>query len=441
MSRSFLFLIAAVVVVAFAGPAHANDLLRLYKLAVRRDSTLQADQAQRDAAVEARPQALAQWLPHLAGTAQPERQFEDEELPAIRATANETTFGLTVSQTLWSYTDYSQLKEADAEAASAEATYLAAEQQEIVTVADDYFAVLAAQDQLTTLRRERDAFGVLLQHSRDQEHTGVGPASAVVQDKMFYDQAVQFVISARTALDEAKFALEVVVGEPPGHIASLREEIPLTAPDPASAHAWVAMALLNNPNVRAAQLTAVAGKRNIGVQRGQGLPTLSLEGAGTRTVAPVVLAGNTKLATIGVYFHWPLFQGGEVASEVRQARALYRADTANLTTQKRETARQTRNAYLNIVNGIEGITAARRAMEAASAAVVAARRNIQFFGSQFEFELLQYEGIYYQAIVNYDVARYQYLENVLVLKQQAGSLTEHDLAAMDALLATGGTGN
>jgi outer membrane protein len=439
MLKQCLILIGVIIAVQAARPADANDLMRLYKLAVRRDSTLQAAQYQRDAAIEARPQAISQWLPQLSGTTEPEREFEDSA--ALRTTANETTYGLTLSQTLWSYADYSQLKEADAQAASAEATYLVAQQQEIVTVAQDYFTVLEAQDQLTTVRRERDAFGLLLQHSKDRERTGVGSASDVAQDQTFYDQAVQSVIAAETALDEAKFAFEAIVGEPPGHMSPLRDEIPLPAPDPASADAWVETALMNNPAVRAAEFTAEAGKRNIGVQRGQGLPTVSLQSGDTRTVAPVALGGNTRLATIGVYLEWRFFQGGEVASQIRQARALYGADAANLTTQKRETAQQTQDAYLNIVNGILSVRAAQRAMDSASAAVLAARRDIQFINGYPEFVLLEYEAEYYEAVVEYDEARYQYLENVLVLKQQAGSVTERDLEASDALLVTGDAGN
>jgi outer membrane protein len=438
MGKSIL-LAATLAAIQAAHPANANDLMRLYQLALARDTTLQAAMYARDAAIEARPQALSQWLPHLSGSANPEREFENTA--ALQTTANVITYELTASQTLWSYGDYSQLKEADAQAASAEATYLATQQQEIVTVADDYFAVLNAQDQLNTVRLERDAFGVLLQHSKDRQRTGVGSASDVTQDQTFYDLAVESVIAAETALDEAKFALQVVVGEPPGHFSPLREDIPLRAPDPPSADAWVTTALMNNPTVRAAEFTDVAAKRNIGVQRGQGLPTLSVEAGGTRIVEPIVIGGNTRLGTIGVYLNWPLFQGGEVASEIRQARAQYREDTAALTTQQRETAQQTRDAYLNTVNGIRSVQAAQRARDSANAAVLAANRDIQFIGSSFEFVLLEYEETYYGAILEYNAARYQYLESVLVLKQQAGSLTERDLAAMDALLATGGAGN
>src|SRR5579864_2086252 len=52
----------------------ANDLKDLYELALTRDASLQAAGFQRDAAIEARPQALAQWLPQVSASASATRE-------------------------------------------------------------------------------------------------------------------------------------------------------------------------------------------------------------------------------------------------------------------------------------------------------------------------------------------------------------------------------
>lgn len=447
-------------------PAHANDLLRLYLLAQQRDTVLQSAKDQRDASIEARPQALAQWLPQLAGHASTERERLSDpasqfgitpklagSLPpgaiglpgcelantiTVRCDVNYTSYGLTLTQTLWSFQSFSLLKQADSQAASAEATYLGAQQALLVRVAQAYFAVLQARDQLTTSTEERTADATLLKQSQGREQTGVGSASDVKQAQAFYDLSAQNVILAQNQLDDARLALDEIVGEPAGHIAALRDEIPLAAPDPASADAWVTSAESDNPAVRAAELSSDAARHQIGVQRGRGLPTLSLTGTGDYATAPPVLGGHRGLDTVGVYFNWPLFQGGAVASAVRQSRALYRESQANLETLRRQTEQQTRTAYLNIVNGVRSINAARRAVESARNAVQSAQRDIEFdVGS--EYQLLSYQQIYYTAVYAYDAARYAYLNNVLLLKQQAGRIDERDLAAIDALLVAGGS--
>ncbi|MGH8115665.1 MAG: hypothetical protein ACREPS_11530, partial [Rhodanobacteraceae bacterium] len=76
-------LVAVAVAVAVgaltARPAAANDLLRLYQLAQTQDTVLQSARFARDAAIEARPQALAQWLPQLQGTVAAERERLGEQ--------------------------------------------------------------------------------------------------------------------------------------------------------------------------------------------------------------------------------------------------------------------------------------------------------------------------------------------------------------------------
>src|SRR5450432_3189963 len=54
--------------------ADANDLKQYYQLALTRDTTLQVAHFQRDALVEARPQAIAQWLPQLSANASATRE-------------------------------------------------------------------------------------------------------------------------------------------------------------------------------------------------------------------------------------------------------------------------------------------------------------------------------------------------------------------------------
>lgn len=458
--------LCACVSVALPLRAHANDLLRLFALAQQRDSVLQAATYQRNAAVEARPQALAQWLPQLAGNASSEReritdpaaQFgvtpnQQNALPTayvglpgceiatavtVRCNVNYTTYGLTLTQTIWSFQAYSQLREADATAASAEATYLSAQQNLVIRVAQAYFADLQAQDLLNTLTSERSAYAALLKQSQGREQTGVGSASDVKQAQAFYDQTAQSVINAQNALDDASLALGEIIGGAPGHISGLRDSIPLTAPDPVSVDAWVTAAQSDNPDVRAAQLSSEAARRDIGVQRGKGLPTVSLLGSDNYATAPELLGGHHGLDTVGVYFNWPLFQGGAVASAVRQSRALYHESEANLTTLLRQTEQQTRSAYLGIVSGIRGIQAASHAIDSARAAVEAAQRDIEFNVGGGEYSLLSYQQVYYSAIYAYDQARYTYLTDVLLLKQQAGRLSQSDLASIDALLVQPG---
>jgi outer membrane protein len=430
--------------------ANANDLKELYELALTRDASLQAAGFQRDAAIESRPQALAQWLPQISANASAARErqgFDSGQLGnaeaadcALTAAAGMQhcygtvhSLGVNLSQTLWSFQAFSQLKEANSAAAAAEAAYQGARQNLLLRVAQAYFGILSAADQLATNRGEREAFAQLLNQAQTREKTGVGPRSDVEQAQAFYDASVQGVIDAQNALDDANLALSEIVGAPIAAAAPLRADIPLTSPEPDSADEWVVAARQDNFAVRSAALKAEAAERDISAQRGRGLPTFALTGSSSKITQNEVLGGNESMDTVGVSFSWPLFQGGAVASAVRQSRALYAQAQAVYDSTQRDAERQTRAAFRNTVSGIQRIQAARRAVDSGAQAVEASRRNVEF-GTGTEFDLLNAQNNYFAARRAYSQTRYDYLTSVLTLKQQAGRLTEQDLIAIDDLL-------
>jgi outer membrane protein len=425
-------------------------LKQFYELAQTRDTTLQVAHFQRDALVEARPQAIAQWLPQISANASATREragFDSGPALgnqaadcAISSTATSQrcygtahSLGLNMSQTLWSFQSFSQLKEANFQVAAAEASFQGAQESLLLRVAQAYFGILSAADQLATNVAEREAFNTLLNQAKSREQTGVGPRSDVDQAQAFYDATEQPVIDARNTLDDANLAMAQIVGQHIESVAPLREDIPLLSPEPATADEWVASARQDNFDVRTAQLNMEASSRDISVQRGRGLPTISLTGSGSKITQDDVLGGNQRLDTIGVSFSWPLFTGGAIASAVRQSRALFRESQASFEAAKRSTETQTRAAFRGIVSGIQRIGAAHRAVDSGERAVEAMRRNVEF-GTGNEFELLDAQNNYYAARRLYAQSRYDYLTSVLTLKQQAGRLTEQDLVAIDNLL-------
>jgi outer membrane protein len=447
---------AALIAMALAANlAAANDLKDLYELALTRDASLQAAGFQRDAAIEARPQALAQWLPQVSATASAVREragFDASQSTGSQASDCALTaaagsqhcygtvhgLGLNLSQTLWSFQAFSQLKEANFQAAAAEAGFRSAQQNLLLRVAQAYFAILSASDQLATNRAERDAFGTLLNQARIRQQTGVGPRSDVEQAQAFYDATEQSVIDAQNALDDANLALIEIVGPHPTPIAPMRQDIPMVSPEPASADEWVSTARRDNFDVKTAELKMEAAERDISAQRGRALPAFFLTGTSSKLTQDEVLGGNQALDTVGVSFSWPLFQGGAVASAVRQSRALFREARATYDSAQRDVERQTRAAFRGIVSGIQRIGAAHRAVDSGHGAVDASRRNVEF-GTGTEFDLLNAQNNYYTAVRAYSQSRYDYLTSVLTLKQQAGRLSERDLIAIDELLIEKGT--
>src|SRR6202789_762471 len=447
--------LAALLRVCVGPVARPNDLLQLYHLAQNHDATLQAALAQRDAALEAKPQALALLLPQVSANASAQRERLGEQLIAPQSVASTTItgcqiaagaatqvcfgdghgYGLNLSQTLWSFQSFSQLREASATAAAAEASLLAAQQSLLLRVAQAYFGVLSAHDALVTNQGARQSYSVLLNQARARQHTGVGARSDSEQVQAYYDQTAQAVIDSQNALDDAELLLSEVTGAPAAMVAALRDPIPLESPDPASVDEGVAAAVNDNPLVRAAQLQVAAADRDIDVQHGKALPSVVLAAGRSRGWGDLTIGGNSADDQIGVAVNWPLFQGGAVASQVRQSRALWKQALAVYAGAQRDAERLTRSSYRGVVTGVSRIAAARRNVESAGVAVEASKRSLEFaLGTSAEYNLLSTQNSFFVAQLLYSQTRYDYLTALLTLKQQAGRLSETDLAAIDALL-------
>ena len=144
-----------------AGAAHSEDLLAVYDRALVNDPQIREADATRLAARESRPQALAALLPQASATASRTRDWSDgtgfqqfvfgSNQPTTSPTggtsvANTDAWRLTLRQNLFSWANWANLKSASHQVAQAEANYLVARQALAQRVAQQYFAVLSAQD-------------------------------------------------------------------------------------------------------------------------------------------------------------------------------------------------------------------------------------------------------------------------------------------------------
>jgi outer membrane protein len=446
---SLLFVVTSLL----AAPAvQAAALLDAWRAAQQQDPQLAAARAARDAALQSRPQALAALLPTLGASAARDREryrldgadtiIDDPANPqpdpdAARFSATRTTYGLDLSQPLFDLEAIQRLREAGKIGARAQADFRDAEQQLVLRVAERYFAVLAAADTLSANRAERAAYAQLVEQADKRLRTGLGARIGVEEAQAFYSFTDQAVTDAELALLDAQHALIEITGDALS-VQPLRDEIPLETPQPAHAEAWLAQAREDNPALQAARLAEQAAQRGVAAVDARHWPTVALRGSLGRTDAAEVLGGEQRIDRIGIVAEWPLFQGGLVRAQSREAGARLRGAQAGTDARLRATERETLAAYRGVLAGIRNIEASRRAVAANRVALEASRNGVEA-GTRTEFDLLNAQNNYYRALRATYQSRYDYLRSTLRLKAQAGRLAQADLAAIDALLADGHT--
>lgn len=448
---------------AVPASVQAKELMDLYRLAQKQDQTYIAALHTRDASVEAYPQALASVLPQISSNSTLGRtRIHNFRVlaPGLQPTDpvyyNNYSWGVNLSQVLFSWPVFETLAKSNLQVAQANATFLAAEQSLVYRLADAFFTVLNAQDTLNADTDAQAAYKLAQDEARAKYENGVVAITDVRNAEASYDSSSATVIADKRALDAARLALSQIVGladdaggprnesvgvvsllddVPEARPVTLRDEIPLVRPDPAEEKQWADVAIDENPGLMTFRYAAKAAEKDISIASTNWVPTVSATGSIGRSAQDVDGGTDQLNEGVGVQFSWRIFQGGLVLSRTRQAKATKEAALAQFEGQRRVVNTAARNAYKGIVAGIASIKATQRAVLSAKVSLEATQVGLKV-GTRTQLDVLTAQQTLTQAQRNFYAARYDYLRNSLALKQAAGQLTEEDLAKIDELLVS-----
>jgi len=435
----------ALVLLAFSGGAPAKDLLGVFEDAVHNDPVIRQADANRLAAREARPQALAAVLPQLNGTAGVTGDHNAGETPIFGTNPNGTplvisaparldtstrTWGVNLRQNLFSWANWMTLKEASREVAQAEATYQAAEQQLILRVAQAYFNVLSAEDGLEANQASLEAISRQLDQANKRFEVGLIAITDVQEAKAARDTAAAAVIAAKRTLATSEDQLQEITGEKYPQLAKPGTDMPLKNPEPADQSRWVNISLEQNLSLISSRLGAEIARDNVRVAVGGHLPTLDLVAGRSfqRQGVNENFAGERfgydsyfNDRQIGVQLTVPIFSGGFTQSKVRQTQYLWIAAKEAVVQSSRATERQARDAYLGVISGIARVQALRQALESSRTALKATEAGYEV-GTRTAVDVLNSRKTLVQAQTDYSGSRYDYIVSVLQLRLAAGNL-------------------
>ena len=451
-----LLLILGILAVPVAG--QAASLLEVYQQALQSDPRIHEAEARRLAALEAEPQARGVLLPQVnfSGdwTQLEQSSSRAEDFPGIGITTftsdsefDRTRWQVQLTQTLFRWDQIVGLRRADKLVAKAEADREAAQQDLVVRVGQTYFDVLGAEDRLTSLHANRQAIARQLEQAKQRFEVGLIAITDVQESQAAYDQAVADEIGAKRSLASAREFLREITGEYLGALAAPGDEFPMRAPNPVSEKEWVDLALGQNLALMSSRLDEKLARDEISFRRNGHYPTIELvattgeddsPGDVRSDLAPdptvfTTADRNFTSDSIGIQFNVPIFSGGSTSSRVREAVYLHRAAREQLQRITRETERQTRDAYLGVLSEMSRVEALEQAVKSSRTALEATQAGFDV-GTRTIVDVLDSQFNLYRAITNFYQARYDYLMNVLRLKQAAGNLQIQDLEEIDQWL-------
>ncbi|MCS6946749.1 MAG: TolC family outer membrane protein, partial [Steroidobacteraceae bacterium] len=446
-----------------AMPARGEDLLELYRQALTSDPSIREAEANRRAAREAKPQAISALLPNITGFAQrAENDNEGTRLSFFRNNAgqviqgtvdsqSDTTdelYNLQLRQSVFSWQNWVALKRADRQVAQAEADFAAAQQDLILRVAERYFDVLAALDNVNAQSAALEAISRQLEQAEKRFEVGLIAITDVQEAKAARDQAAAALIAAKRQLATAEELLREIIGNKPTTLAKPGPGLVLKAPEPADEQQWVETALRQNLALLSTRLAAEIARDNVRSALGGHLPTLDLVasrsstasrgdsafrdiGAPVSTTSPIDTDGDST--QIQLQLSVPIFAGGGTQSRVRQSEYQWIAAKERLERVSRQTERLARDAYLGVISEISRVNALRQALESSQTALKATEAGYEV-GTRTAVDVLDARRALVQAQTNYARSRYDYILNVIRLRSAAGNLDVQALTGINAWL-------
>lgn len=467
--RRNALLLAMLAAIAAAGSAHGEDLMQIYQEARQADPTLAIADATKLSIAENVPEARAALLPQISaslgylhndgGNRGVQTATDQNGVPITDAAGNivlvpqTTTFRDrsreaqgTITQSIFNWGNITRLRGAKETAAASSSDYDAALQDLIVRTAAAYFNVLTNEDQLTFAQANEKALARQLDQAEQRYQVGLSAITDVHNARANHDSAVAQVITAQNNLDNAREAISQITGKQFGDLKKLREQMQLNRPDPTDMSAWVDTAVKQNPSLASRQHSLEAAQFNISTQRAGHLPTLNASLVRTDTPAWGTNFGtfgatsfsspNSGIAantTIGVTLNVPIFTGGLVSAQSRQA--VYQRDAAQdqVELQRRTVVANTRNAYRAVIAGISEVEATKQAVVSAQSSLEATQAGFEV-GTRTIVDVLLAQQTLFQAQSAYSQARHAFVISGLQLKEAAGVVDVHDIEAVNALL-------
>ena len=440
-ARALPALIAALLLPATQ--AQGEGLMEVYEKALSYDSGLASARAARQAREAAVDESRAPLLPQLDAFG----ESSYTERNTLDGSVTTYEYGLQLSQPLFRASAWYGFQASQEQSKVAAAELSRAEQGLILEVAEQYFNVLRARDELDTARAQEAALRRQWEQAKERYDVGLVATTEVEEARAGYDASRSQRIAAESQLDIERQSLARLTGQFPESLERLETDFPINNPQPDDPDAWAETAVEQNWELRAQQLTVAASREQLSAARSEHLPTLDLSASIRRQnrdndiepTADTVFTGfegnyPRTDTTIALSLNVPLYSGGGTQAGVRRVRAETEQARRELDTVRRNVRLDARSLFRQITTNIQTLEAQRQTIVSSRSALDATRAGYEV-GTRNIVEVLDAEQNYYVALRDYANARYDYVLNTLRLKQTAGTLSPQDLAGLDRWLS------
>jgi outer membrane protein len=239
--------------------------------------------------------------------------------------------------------------------------------------------------------------------------------------------------------------LSVLTGQPQQNLNVLVDDFKILPPDPADRAAWVDFSLANNFELQASRYKEEAARQNAKAFKVEHAPVVSggyeysnFDVSGTVKANPDTGItsppdSNQEVNMWQVSVKLPLFSGGAISANRRKAAQEYNASREELINLTRNTVTNTRSLHMTVLSDVSRIAARKQSIVSSRSSLDATQAGYEV-GTRNVVDVLNAQNTLFQAERDYANSRYDYILNLMRLKEQAGLLSPQDVIRLDSFL-------
>jgi outer membrane protein, protease secretion system len=414
---------------AVCSAAPAMNLLQAYQAALEQDANVRAGRAALASGMERLPQARAQLLPVVSanvGRSQNQLTTTSVNLLGNNSSSQDSYYSfnnsLSLRQPLFNLPRYFQVKQAEHLVQESVANYDREVQNLVVRVGGAYMEALLASESLKLVQAQKRQYTAMVDAARKALVAGTGTRTDIDDAQSRLDMAQANELEARQNEDYTRKQLELMVNQPLKALSGLGAQGVAAVSQLVNAlPQWVDLAHTNSPEIKALSARLEAAEKDIARAQSAHAPTLDAVAQWSDSGNENVTRLNSRFENkaIGFQLSVPLYQGGAVNSQVRQAVAEKTRVEESLESLRRDLNLRVHKEYRGVTEGWMRIQALEQALRSATQLLDSTQKS-QRAGVRTMLDVLNAE----QQLVNVNrdliQARYVYLMSRLRLSSLAG---------------------
>ncbi|AYC33303.1 channel protein TolC [Pseudomonas cavernae] len=422
---------------AIAFPASAMDLKEAWDLLQYQGPIYQAAIHEKEAGLENRALGKAGLLPQINATAYQNKVNGTQDRGAGDEDLDYDAKGAAVRlrQPLFNKLKMADYRQGKQRADYSVAVFDAKSQDAAVSLSGRYFDVLLARETIALAKSKLKAFEEQLASAKRRYELGEGTVTDVDEATARRDLAQAELIEAEDSLLVARRLLQEYLGEVPDTLASLRTSFPTPPLEPGNLQDWLVKARTDNPIIHARRYSHAVAEEDVNKAKAGHWPTLDFVAGYTSGKSETLstLDQRNNYGSVGLEVNVPIYSGGYVSAQSRQAVANRDKAQEELNASREEVISGTTREFRGVQSGATRIRALEKAVTSGERSLDSTKKGF-LAGTSTNVDILNAEELLYTARRDLFEAKLRYLTSRLRLAAAVGALGDDDIDQANAYL-------